>query len=155
MKVAPPMLWLWDDLCAVLEDHRVPCFLDFGGTRDQIGTVGDVTTDELNGIRGIALAHPALPLILSNLMGGLGIHYGVVPLIRRMQNIYLDIVGILEFWREVAREVRPERVLFATGAPFIDPGILVSNVQYALDLDDDVKRVICGGNLRRLLGDVR
>jgi len=101
------------------------------------------------------LAHPRLPLILSHVMGGLGVHYAVVPLIRRVPNVYLDIAGILEYWRTVAYEVGAERVLFATGVPFTDTGILVSNVQYDPRLNLHQKKMICGDNLRRLLENVQ
>lgn len=150
LKVAPPLLWLWGDLLAALNEHHVPCFLDLGG----VSTIGDATTEELNGIREMALAHPDLPLIFSNVVGGLGIHYAIVPLIKRLPNLYMDITGVLKFWREVAYDVGPERVLFATGLPFTDPGIYISNVQYARHLDVKAKQLICGGNVRKLLGGV-
>jgi predicted TIM-barrel fold metal-dependent hydrolase len=151
VKVAPPMLWLWSDLLDALDARHVPCFLDFGG----VSTVGDATNSDIIGIREIALAHPDLPLIFSNVVGGLGINYAIVPLIKRMPNLYIDITGILEFWREVAYDVGPERVLFATGMPFTDPGIYISNIQYARHLDTKAKQLMCGGNLRKLLGGER
>jgi predicted TIM-barrel fold metal-dependent hydrolase len=147
MKFIPPLPWLWDDLCAVLEQHRIPCFLDFGET----STIGSMSDHDVNCVREIALAHPKLPLVLSGIMGGLGVHPGVVPMIRRVPNVYLDICGILEFWRKVALEVGPERVLFATCAPFVDPGILLYNVQYEHRLDEKAKKLIYGDNLRQLL----
>jgi predicted TIM-barrel fold metal-dependent hydrolase len=134
-----------------LNEHHIPCFLDFG----DVSTVGDLNSSEVQGVREIALAHPDLPMIFSNIVGGLGIHYAVIPLIKRLPNLYVDITGILEFWREIARDAGPQRVLFATGMPFTDPGIYVSNVQYARDLDEQAKKMICGGNLRRLLGAVK
>ncbi|MBI2440255.1 MAG: amidohydrolase family protein [Lentisphaerae bacterium] len=148
---APLLAWLWEDLCAALEERRVPCFLDFGAD----STRGSLRDDQANELRNLALAHPRLPLILSHVMGGLGLHYAVVPLIRRVSNLYLDITGILEFWRTVAYEVGAERVLFATGAPFTDPGILVSNVQYDARLTLPQKKLIAGDNLRRLLQSVQ
>ncbi len=151
MKVAPPMLWLWDDLLTELDNRHVPCFLDFG----DVETRGTLTDADVAGVREIALAHPSLPLVLSHIVGGLGIHYGIVPLVRRTPSLFIDITGVLEYWREVAAEVGPGRVLFATAMPFADPGIYVSNVQYARDLDEDAKALICGGNLRRLLGAVQ
>jgi len=151
MKAAPPLLWLWEDLCAALEEHRIPCFLDFGG----VSTSGEVSDGDVNGVRDIALAHPELPMVLSHLFGGLGVHPAVVPLVRRLPNLYLDITGILEFWREAALATNSERVLFATGAPFADPGICVSNVQYERRLDETAKRKIAGNNLRRLLESAR
>ncbi len=151
MKVAPPLLWLWSDLLNALDEHRIPCFLDFGQTT----TCGNLSENEVNGVREIALAYPRLPLILSHVLGGLGINYAIVPLIKRIPNLRIDIAGILEFWREVALDVGPERVLFASAMPFVDPGILISNVQYARGLNEGAKRMICGDNLRKLLGGVR
>ncbi|MBN1675535.1 MAG: hypothetical protein JXR37_31125 [Kiritimatiellae bacterium] len=63
MKKAPPLPWLWDDLCTALEERRIPCFLDFGDVSTQAG----LTDGDVNGIRDIALAHPGLPLVLSNI----------------------------------------------------------------------------------------
>lgn len=151
MRPVAPLPWLWEDLCSVLEEHRVPCFLDFG----DVSTRGDLSDQDVNGIREIALAHPELQLVLSHVMGYLGLHPAVVPLIRRVKNVHLDITGIIEYWREVAHEVGPERVFFATGAPFTDTGILISNVQYARGLDEKAKRMISGGNIRRLMEGVR
>lgn len=150
MTRVPPLPWLWDELCGALESHHIPCFLDFG----YASTHGNPGSAEIEGIRSLALAHPEIPLVFSHVMGGLGIHPAIVPLILQTQNVYIDTTGILEFWREVAHKAGPERVLFATGSPFTDPGILVSSVQYARRLDEDAKRLIYGDNLRRLLGNV-
>ena len=151
MKRVSTLPWLWDGLCAELETHRVPCFLDFG----DLSTKGYPSETAVENIRQIALAHPELPMILSHIMGGLGLHPAVIPLMHRVDNVYLDIAGILEYWREVARDISPERVLFATGAPFTDPGILISNVQYARRLDEKQKAMIYGDNLRRLMEGVQ
>jgi predicted TIM-barrel fold metal-dependent hydrolase len=152
LRAKGSLAWLWEDLLTALERHHIPTFLDFGTIET---TLGELNDQDMETLREMALKHPGLPLILSHVMGGLGVHPGVPYLVRRVPNLYLDITGILEYWRKIAGEVGPERVLFATGMPFTDPGILVSNVQYALDLDDHAKRLICGENLRRLLGGVR
>lgn len=147
----PPLAWLWDDLCTALEEHRIPCFLDFG-VETTWGAPSDI---HVNGIRDIALAHPKLPLVFSHVMGGLGVHPAVLPLMRRTPNTYIDGAGILEYWREAAQYPGPDRVLFATGFPTTDPGILISNFQYARDLDANAKKLMYGDNMRRLLEDVR
>ena len=157
MGVAPPLLWLWDDLCSALEEHRIPCLLDFADTRvhTQASTQsvpGDLAVHQL---REICLAHRQLPMILSHVSGGLGISYPVVPLMRRVPNLHLDITSVVDYWRKVARELGPQRVFFATGMPFYDPATFVSNVQYERGLDLAAKQAICGGNMRRLMEDVR
>jgi len=144
--------WLWEDLCTALEAHRIPCLFDFGPPES---TLGSLTDGDVDAVRAIAINHPDLPILLSHVMGGLGVHPGVMYLIRRVSNLYIDIAGILEYWRTVAYDVGPERVLFATGTPFTDPGILVSNVQYERGLDETAKKMICGDNLRRLMGGVQ
>ena len=144
--------WVWEELFTSLEAHHVPCFLDFG-TADT--TLGSLSDQDVAALSESVRKHPGLPFILSHVMGGLGINPAAIFLIHQTNNLYLDISGILEYWRKVAYEVGPERVLFATGMPFTDPGILVSNVQYALGLDEAAKKLICGDNLRRLMGGVK
>jgi predicted TIM-barrel fold metal-dependent hydrolase len=144
--------WVWDDLLIRLEDHRIPCFLDFG---TQTSTLGSLTDHDVDALHIIVNKYPNLPLILSHVMGGLGIHPAAIYLAYRSQNLYLDVTGILEYWRTFAYDISPERVLFASGMPFTDPGILVSNVQYATGLDHEAKKMILGDNLRRLMGGVR
>lgn len=143
--------WLWDDLLSVLEEHCVPCFFDFG---EIASTQGELSEQDVEAMRAIANSHHRLPMILSHVMGGVGIHPAVLYLMHRVSNLYIDIAGILDYWKTVSFEIGPERVLFATGMPFTDPGILVSNVQYELNLDENAKKMICGDNLRRLIGGV-
>ena len=154
MGQVPPLRWMWQDLCAALEAHRVPCLLDFAPVRSP-GTncVPDVAAME--GLRGILAAHPHLPMILSHASGGLGLVHSTIPLMHRAANLLLDITAIVDYWREVARDLGPQRVVFASGMPFYDPAVLVSNVQYDQNLDLAAKKLICGDNLRRLLEGVR
>lgn len=151
MKQIPPFVWLWNDLCAVLEAHAVPVFLDFGA----FSTCGSLTDTDVNGVRDLALAHPNLPMVLSHVMGGLGVHPGILHLMRRVDNLYMDVTGLLEYWRIMAHEVGPHRILFATGTPFTDPGILVANIQYMIGFSAEEKKLMYSDNLRRLLGRVK
>jgi len=157
MGAAPPLHWMWKDLCEALEERRVPCLLDFAPTGysypwgSTVANPGDLIIDQL---RTICLAHPSLPMILSHVSGGLGIACSILPLIRSVPNLHLDITGIIDYWRTAVADLGPERVFFATGMPFYEPATFISNVQYAREIDDDAKLKICGGNLRRLLEDV-
>jgi predicted TIM-barrel fold metal-dependent hydrolase len=151
MHPVSPLPWLWHDLLALLEKHSIPCFLDFG----EVSTRGKLEDNEVNNVRDIACAHPGIPLILSHVMGGLGVHPGIMHLIPSLPNLYMDVTGILEYWREIAHKVGPERVLFGTGMPFTDPGILISNIQYAVGFSFEEKKLMAGDNIRRLLGEVK
>jgi hypothetical protein len=157
MGVAPPFLWMWDTLCAALAAHRVVCLLDFADTRIQtrVSTQSNPTVEAVNGLREICRAYPELPMVLSHVSGGLGISYPLLPLMHRVPNLHMDITSIVDYWRRVVQDLGPSRVFFASGMPFYDPAIFVSNVQYASDLSVADKQAICGGNIRRLLGDVR
>ena len=151
LRGVPPFAWLWRDLLAELEERRVPCFCDFGA----VSTLGELTDADVSGLREIAASHPALPLVVSHVMGGLGVHPAVPHLVRQMPNLRLDVSGIMDFARVIAREVGPEKVLFASGAPFTDPGLLVGTVQYDHELGDAAKKLVCGDNLRNLLEEAR
>ena len=158
MRVAPPLHWVWRDLLEALEAHRMPCLLDFGEPRyrgSAGSTMGSPDSFALHHLRETALAHPDLPMILSHVCCGIGLEFPALPLLRECPNVRLDILGIIKYWRIVATELGPERVLFATGMPFVDPATFISNVQYARRLSLDDKRLICGDNLRRLLEEVR
>ena len=154
MGIVPPFHWIWKDLCEALEEHRVPCLLDFAEPMNP--ATASVPTDfALNALREICLAHPALPMILSHASGGLGLAASTLPLLYRVPNLMMDITSVVDYWREVASEAGPERVVFASGMPFYDPSILVSNVQYEPSLSVQAKKRICGENVRALLEAVR
>jgi predicted TIM-barrel fold metal-dependent hydrolase len=69
-------------------------------------------------------------------------------------NLYLDTAssqldnGMLEY---AVEHVGPERVLFGTDLPLLDPYTQLAKVTGA-ELDDDAKQLILGGNMARLLG---
>ena len=145
------LLFLWEELFTALEARRVPVFFDFGSINSTIGALTDVDVAFVWEAAGV---FPRLPIILSHVMGGKGLHPAVVPMMAKRPNLHIDIGGILQYWREAAALAGPERVLFASGMPFTDPGVLISNVQYAHEVDDAAKKLICGDNLRRLIGGV-
>ena len=154
MGHAPPLHWIWKDLCEALESHRVVCLLDFAPVRSPAtNCVPDSLM--LDKLLEICLSHPELPMILSHHSGGLGISWPAVPMMHRAPNLLIDTTGVVDYWREVGRELGTERVVFATGMPFYDPSVFVANVQYDETLDADAKRLLCGDNLRRLLEAVR
>ena len=158
MGVAPPLHWLWRNLCEALEEHRVPCMLDFGDPGDDMsggGTRGIPDSHAVDALREICLAHPQLHMVLSHVSGGLVISYPTMRLIKRVPNLHIDITSVVNYWLRTATEVGPERVFFATGMPFFDPATFISNVQYCHELDEPAKKRICGGNLRELMGAVR
>jgi hypothetical protein len=150
MGHVPPLHWIWRDLCEALEARRVPCLLDFAPVR-RASTQCLPDPLMLEKLLEICRAHPLLPMILSHHSGGLGLSSVTVPLLQRAPNVLIDITSVLDYWRTVARDLGPHRVVFATGMPFYDPATFVANVQYDADLGAEAKRLICGDNVRNLL----
>ncbi|NLE43258.1 MAG: amidohydrolase family protein [Chloroflexi bacterium] len=157
MGVAPPFLWVWDSLCTALDERHIPCMLDFAPVRDRTVATTQSTPDELmmNELRSICLAHPELPMVLSNVSGGRGLAWCTLALMREVPNLHIDTSCIIDYWRTAYRELGPERVFFATGMPFYDPSIFVSMIQYADDVALVDKQAMCGGNIRRLMEAVQ
>lgn len=154
MGHVPPLHWMWKDLCEALEAHHVVCLLDFAPVRfPATNCMPDSLM--LDRLREVCLAHPGLPMILSHHSGGLGVAQPTMPLMHRAANLMIDLTGVVDYWREVARDLGPQRVVFATGMPFYDPATFVGNVQYDDGLDTPAKKLICGDNVRRLLEGVR
>ncbi len=150
MGQVPPLHWIWKDLCEALEARRVPCLLDFAPLRTPT-TQSAPDAVMLDQLLTICQAHPDLPMILSHHCGGLGLSAATMPLLHRRLNVLIDVTSVVEYWREVARDLGPHRVVFATGMPFFDPATFISNVQYDENLDEGAKRLICGDNVRNLL----
>jgi predicted TIM-barrel fold metal-dependent hydrolase len=149
---AAPLLWWWRELLEALRERRIPCLVDFGSCDYFHGSTNGVPDDaQVDGLRAIVLAFPNLHFILSHACGGLGIAGSVLPLMQRCPNLHLDVSSILDYWRRAVRDLGPERVFFATGMPYFDPGTCVSNVQYEPGLSAEAKKLIMGGNMRRLL----
>ncbi|TFH42205.1 MAG: hypothetical protein E4H01_13825, partial [Lysobacterales bacterium] len=76
--------WVWNDLFCALEAHRIPCFFDFGPPESTLGALEDADVDAL---RTIAMQHPQLPMVISHVMGGLGVHPALSYLIQRTANV--------------------------------------------------------------------
>ena len=151
-----PLLWCWKDLLEELQARRIPCLVDFGSCNYFNCSTAAVPTDsEVDHLREIVLAFPQLPFILSHASGGLGIAKSVLLLMHRCPNLHLDITGILQYWRTVAQELGPERVFFATGMPYYDPGTFIGNIQYEPGLSIEARKLMCGGNIRRLMEAVQ
>lgn len=97
---------------------------------------------------------PGLRLIIS------GVSYTqdevIYPLLRQHKNMrvclghfYIPDEGLRIFLKHFA----PDRILFGSGLPHYSPGGLIGHVMYS-PIGDDVKGMILGGTLARLLSEV-
>jgi predicted TIM-barrel fold metal-dependent hydrolase len=142
-----PVPEIWESALALLEKHRIPAFCCFG--TDSV--FGAPAPSDITGLYEMTRKYPDLPFVFSNVMGGLGIPPELFHLILKRENAFLDITGILTFWREAVKKAGAGKVLFATGAPYVEPGILLYNVQYEPGLSAADKRRIYCGNIRKLM----
>jgi len=91
-------------------------------------------------------------------MGGqpyaLGNWHLAVEVASRHRNLYLDTAssqidnGMLEY---AVEHVGPEKILFGTDTPLLDPWVQRAKVEGA-QIPDEAKGLILGGNVQRLLG---
>lgn len=101
----------------------------------------------------IARKHPRLPIIIAH--AGLGFpSVESAVLVRAGDNIYAEMSSSfahLPTVREFVRTMPPERLLFGTDAPLLDPAFVLGTYQDALILEADQPRVYWD-NAARLFG---
>lgn len=102
---------------------------------------------------------PTLKLIVAH-MGdtaqGSGDYHRTIDAARRYPNLYMDTCGSmvnLTLVEDAVAALGPERVLFGTDLPLFEPSAQLAKVTGAR-ISDDAKRLILGGNIKRLLGAV-
>jgi len=123
------------------ERHRLTVLYHVGGMgRDWSGAVAE-----------IADRYPNLKMIFAHLAPG---EERIVKLFRGRPNLHTDTCLSTGRYLQVERIVRsvgPERVVFATDGGYNSCAAGFGKLIFA-DLPDDVKRIILGGNARRLFG---
>ena len=129
--------WCCRELLEVLEAERVPVLLDV--TQADWGVLPEVLT-----------AHPALPVVLLD-VGYRSDRY-LYPLWERHQNLHVEIGSYVMHGgvEAVCARFGPERLLFGTGLPLMDPAGPTALLAYA-DAPVAATQLIAGANLRRLL----
>ena len=136
---------LTDDVCgpllAMLQERRIPLFVD-------AGELGIEAAADLCG------RYPELPVVLC------GVSWEheryLPPALARAPNLHIEthaFFGHRAYERFVER-FGPERLIFGTGLPDLSPGAAMMMALYE-DISDEDRAKIAGGNLLRLLNDVR
>lgn len=107
-------------------------------------------------VRGLAGRWPNVPVVMSNggqiNISGLAQADATLAL-RQTPNLYIDTAGIYrqDFIENTVKEIGAERVLFASGAPYLDQRYEIKRVLLA-DVDEAARRAMQAGNARCLLG---
>jgi predicted TIM-barrel fold metal-dependent hydrolase len=83
-------------------------------------------------------------------------HMEAIDLAKRYPNVYLETsgVGSFKYLEIAARELPPEKLLFGTCAPELDPRVEIEALRL-LKLSRDHHAKVAGGNILRLLGGGR
>ncbi len=101
----------------------------------------------------LAKAHPEVIFILGHSGGTPAGYVEAIEITQRCPNIYLDLCRseMSRFWVErIVTEAGPERVLWGTDFPFIEPSYVLGRLA-CTTLSDKVKRQVFGENMLKLL----
>lgn len=71
-----------------------------------------------------------------------------------LRNVYLGIEGVREYWavQEAVERLGADHIIFGSDYPLGHPRMYLGLVD-ALDIDDEERQLILGGNILRLLGE--
>ncbi len=138
--------WAVDAFCDPFERERVPVFVNFNDSRRML--MDACRWDELV---GFCSRHPSLPVVLSEWR----IRRTNRMLYRAMDacpNLHIELSG---FWlyrgiEYLVRNWGSERLIFGSNWPHLNHACTAAAVAMA-EIGEDDKRLIAGGNLRRLI----
>ncbi len=136
-----------DDLCAALEEQRVPLFL----CPNQLYAGGGSDQSDWHNIVRLCQAFPHLPVVVTEER----VYRGQRPLAEAMAacpNLKLDISSVwldkkVEF---ICRELGADRLVWGSQMPSRTPGSPLMQLNYS-DISEDELALIAGGNMRQLL----
>jgi predicted TIM-barrel fold metal-dependent hydrolase len=129
--------WCSGTLLAVLEEARVPTFMDL----DQ--TDWETLADLLD-------RHPHLPIVLTNV--SYRIDRYLYPLWERHGNLFVELSSYQgqNAIEAVCERFGAERLLFGTNLPEFEAGPTIAHLAYA-EISEPTRSAIAGGNLEGLL----
>jgi len=105
----------------------------------------------------VATAYPSVKFILPHLGAYRSwqwwAHYEAMDLVKRFPNIYVGTSSVIsrKYLEMAARELPPQRILFGSFAPELDPRVEIFSVKL-LKLPEASKALLLGSNMQGLLG---
>lgn len=136
-------------LLTELERHRLPVLVSTMHLQDH----GWLHAPPWGELRDAALAFPHLPIVV--LYTGMLQGRHLFPLLETCPNVLADLTCVtFQYIEAVAERFGPERLVYASHFPMEDPAYYTCWVNYC-GLDDAARDLVAGGNLCRLLEDVR
>ena len=136
-----------DGVLARLNRHRIPLLIP----ADHFPAPAPYGFDQ---IHAICETYPDIPVILLQLR--FSTQAQLIPLMRRHANLRFTIgwFGLFRQVESLAKIFGAERLLYGSGLPVGDPATGIGMVNWGKFTTRE-KELIAGGNLERLLGDVR
>lgn len=140
----PPADWMLGSLCEFLAGRRLPLMIWH-------------TEADWPGVRELALAHPDLTLVIESQYQKILYHTRpLLALMAECPNVLVETsnlvgAGLIE---HMVREFGPRRLLYGSFLPVSDPLVPLGMILDA-DITEADKALIAGGNLRRLVEEVR
>jgi len=139
--------WLWNDLFTILESAKIPLFIDFSLKH---------WSEEINWeqIKNICENFPLLPIILirMSLKADRYIYY----LMQNMKNLYIETSYYLvnNGIEKLVKSFGAEKLIFGTGIPVYNPNPSITMLNFS-DINENERQMIAGGNLMKLLEEVK
>ena len=98
--------------------------------------------------------YPELRLVLTDF--AYRINRDLYPRLAAYNHLYVETSGLQQHAgiQDVCERFGPERLLFGSRLPTFCAGAAIHALNHA-GIEDDARELIGGGNLRRLLGEVR
>lgn len=142
IKVHRHQAALTREVCEAARRHRVPVLYDVAG--------------EAHSLNMIAPQFPDVPIIVPHL-GSFAddwrAHVTVIDALTRFPNVYADTSGVRRFGYlvQAVRRAGPTKLIFGSDGPWLHPGLERHKIRL-LGLPADQEALICGENIRRLIG---
>lgn len=139
--------WSVGEYMELFNEMRMPVFLDM-----DIGHWSEpLPWDD---IAALCELYPNAPIIVTRL--GCGDNRYLFPLMKRYENLYFEISYFAAHlgMEGVAKRFGVKRMLFGTDAPVHAPACPIGMLYYSC-LTEEEKADVAGGNLERLIGEIR
>jgi uncharacterized protein len=133
------------ELCEVARAFRLPILADVVGRAEIV----DMLAPQFPGVNFI-IPH------LGSFADDWRAHQRVIDQLVRYPNVYTDTSAVrrFDYVVEAIKRAGPRKVLFGSDGPWLHPGLELHKIRL-LGLPADQERLILGGNIFRLLGDVQ
>ena len=141
--------WCLGEVLEELSRHRIPVIIDYF---DSFLPHADRTN--WRAVVNLCLRHPDLPVIVTEFR--FRTNRRLYQALGKCENLLIELSALWLFRavESICRKFGAQRLLFGTRLPIRDPSCALGMVNYAM-ISEEEKKLVAGGNLRRLMEGVR